>query len=79
MLENNQVRQSVKFMISSTSYTYVRDLSRPGVRSFSDHSFSEHPRVIAVDFMVQFLFYLQKKSKKANMEVPVIPSCTGKS
>ena len=52
-------------MISSTSYTYVRDLSRPGVRSFSDHSFSEHPRVIAVDFMVQFLFLSPEKVKES--------------
>ena len=29
LLENNQVQQFVKFMISSTSCTYVCNLSRP--------------------------------------------------
>ena len=31
LLKNNQVRQFVKFIISSTSLTHVRNLSRPGL------------------------------------------------
>ena len=29
LLENNQVRESVKFMVSIVSWTHVRDLLRP--------------------------------------------------
>ena len=32
LVKNNQVRQFVKFIILSTSHTYVLDLSRPGSR-----------------------------------------------
>ena len=52
-------------MISNMSRTYVRVLSRPGVSTFSDQSFSEHRRVTAADFMFQFLFLSPEKVKES--------------
>ena len=37
LLKNDLVRQFVKFMISSTSGTHVRDLSRPGLMRNKAH------------------------------------------